>query len=93
MLKIWQKMSFSKTLKSTYKSFIAQKQMSQCLMSAFVDLLFIGLISDWFTCSHDRLKIKLYKQILQFQHQLKLQLWNMEKHVIMTAPFVSFYWC
>jgi hypothetical protein len=46
MLKIWQKMSFSKTLKSTYKSFIAQKQMSQCLMSAFVDLLFIGLISD-----------------------------------------------
>jgi hypothetical protein len=47
--------------------------MLQCLISAFVNFLLIGLISNQFTCSHDILKIKLYKQILQFQHQIKLQ--------------------
>ncbi len=48
--------------------------MFQCLMNVFVDFLRIGLISNQFTCSHDILKIQLYKQVLQFQHQIKLQL-------------------
>jgi len=40
-------------------------------MSVFVNFLFIGLISNQFTWSHNILKIKLYKQILQFQHCVK----------------------
>ncbi len=43
-------------------------------MNVFVDFLLIKLISNEFTCFHDILKIQLYKQILQFQHQIKLQL-------------------
>jgi hypothetical protein len=47
MLQIWQKMSFKKKLKSIYKPFFTvEKQVLQCLMSAFTDLLFIGLILD-----------------------------------------------
>jgi hypothetical protein len=47
--------------------------MLQCLMSVFVKFLLIGLNSNYFSCSHDILKIQLYKQILQFQHQIKLK--------------------
>jgi hypothetical protein len=42
-------------------------------MNVFIDFLLIGLISNEFTCSHDILNIQLYKQILQFQHQIKLR--------------------
>jgi hypothetical protein len=41
-------------------------------MSVFDIFLFIRLISNLFTCSHDILKINLYKQILQFQHCVKI---------------------
>jgi hypothetical protein len=49
--------------------------MWQCLMIAFVKFLLIQLISNSFTYSHDIIiKIQLYKQFLQFQQQIKLQL-------------------
>jgi hypothetical protein len=41
-------------------------------MNDFVNFLLIGLISNYFTYSHDILKIQQYKKILQFQHQIKL---------------------
>jgi len=47
--------------------------MLQCLMNVFVNFLFIGLISNYFTCSYDILKRQLYKQILQIQHEINLQ--------------------
>jgi hypothetical protein len=41
-------------------------------MNDFFNFLLSGLISNYFTCSHDILKIQLYKQTLKFQHQIKL---------------------
>jgi len=66
MLKISQKMSFKKKIKSFYKSFYYFKASVIVFNEFFVNFLFIGLVSNYFTCSHDILKIQLYKQILQF---------------------------
>jgi hypothetical protein len=72
MLKYWQKNHLILFFKSIYKSFYCLKNNLQCLMSAFVYFLLIGLISNYLTCPHDILKIQWYKKILQFQHQIKL---------------------
>ncbi len=42
-------------------------------MSVFVKSLLIELNSNYFSYSHDILKVQIYEQILQFQHQIKLK--------------------
>jgi hypothetical protein len=70
-------MSFSKKFKSIYKSFYYLKT-NVTMTNEFLCYFFIYWITfkliHMFPCSHDILKIQLYKQILQFQHQIKLQL-------------------
>jgi hypothetical protein len=66
MLKISQKMSSKKKIKSFYKSFYYFKASVTVLNEFFIKFLFIGLVSNYFKCFHDILKIQLYKQILQF---------------------------
>jgi hypothetical protein len=61
-------------MKFIYKSFHFLKTNITMFNELFVYFLFIGLISNLFTCSHVILKIQLYTQILQFQHQNKLWL-------------------
>jgi len=46
MLKIWQKLSFSKKFNPFTSLFIVKKQALQCLMSFFVIFLLNGLISN-----------------------------------------------
>jgi hypothetical protein len=72
VLNFLQNLLFSKKLKSIYKSFYNLKSNIIVFNECFCYFLFIGLISNQFTYSHDILKIQLYNQILQFQHQIKL---------------------
>ncbi len=67
-------MSISKKFKSFYKYFYYLKTSVIVFNECFCYVLFIGLISNQFTCSLDILKIQLYKKILQFQYQIKLRI-------------------
>jgi len=58
MLKIGKKRHFQKISNPFANPFIVK----HC--NVFVNFLVIGLISNQFTCSHDILKIKLYKKII-----------------------------
>jgi hypothetical protein len=75
--------------------------MLQCLMSVFVNFLFIGLISNQFTCSLDILKIQLYKKNYNFNIKLnyKFKTWKnltivtlVMVCVIVTTPIIKIYY-
>ncbi len=67
-------------------------------MTVFVTFLFIGIISNEFTCSHDILKIQLYKQNLYFNIKLNYNFKTLKNQanvtfamgrVIVIAPIIS----
>jgi hypothetical protein len=59
-------------------------------MSIFVFLLFIGLISNQFTCSHNIFKIQLYDKSYNFNIKLNydFKIWKNQTNITLAMVYI-----